>query len=220
MARPRVHPTRPATELRKQPKQERSRAMVERIITAGQTVLLRDGYDKASTNRVAQEAGISPGSLYQYFPDKASILTAVVDRYSAELSVRLTAVLADRLDEPGPALVRSTLEGLLDALEENVEFLRVVVELLPRAQHSGRAAELEQRVGDLVAAYLSINKPQTRVSEPATSAWIVVRLVEHLTVQYVLEAPQIPRDRFVDELTTLVLSYLEPRDTNRMRAPV
>lgn len=194
--------------------------MVERIISAGQRVLLRDGYDKASTNRVAQEAGISPGSLYQYFPDKDSILAAVVDRYSSELSVRLTAVLADRLDEPGPALVRSTLEGLLDALEENVEFLRLVVETLPRAQHGGRTAELEQRVGDLVAAYLSINKPQTRVREPATSAWIVVRLVEHLTVQYVLEGPSIARDRFVDELTTLVLSYLEPRHANQMRAPL
>ncbi len=59
--------------------------MVERIIAAGQTVLLRDGYEKASTNRVAGEAGISPGSLYQYFPDKESVLAAVIDRHAAML---------------------------------------------------------------------------------------------------------------------------------------
>jgi AcrR family transcriptional regulator len=193
--------------------------MVERIISAGQAVLLRDGYEKASTNRVAGEAGISPGSLYQYFPDKQAILAAVVDRYSAELSTRLTAVLADRLDEPGPALVRSTLDGLLDALQENVEFLRLVVEVLPRAEHGSRTADLERRIGDLVAAYLAINKPRTGVAEPSTSAWIVVRLVEHLTVQYVLEDPPIVRDRFVDELTDLVVSYLSPREANRTRAP-
>jgi len=195
-------------DLRKTPRQERSKAMVERIIAAGQTVLLRDGYEKASTNRVADEAGISPGSLYQYFPDKDAILAAVIDRYAADLSTQLTAVLADRLDEPGPALVRASFNGLLDVLTENIEFLRLVVEVLPRAQSGSWTAALEQRVGDLVTAYLSINKAQTTISDPATSAWILVRMVEHLSVQYVLEQPPISRDQFIDELIALTLAYL------------
>ncbi|MET0953624.1 MAG: TetR/AcrR family transcriptional regulator [Aeromicrobium sp.] len=214
MARSRI-----PTDLRRTPQQERSRAMVERIIAAGQRILLRDGYERTSTNRVAEEAGISPGSLYQYFPGKEAILAAVVDRYSAELSTRLTAVLADRIDERGPALVRSTLDGLLDALEENVEFLRLVVEELPRSRQGSRTADLEQRIGDLVAAYLAINKSQTRVAEPATSAWIVVRLVEHLTVQYVLERPSIPRATFVDEMTALIVAYVGAPSATRTRAP-
>jgi AcrR family transcriptional regulator len=202
-----ARPTSPS-DLRRTPQQERSRAMVERIIAAGQQVLLRDGYERASTNRVAAEAGISPGSLYQYFPDKEAILAAVVDRYSEELSAQLTAVLADRLDAPVPQLIRASLNGLLDVLTENVEYLRLVVEQLPRAQLGGRTEALEQRIGDLVAAYLSIHKPQTRVREPATSAWILVRMVEHLTIQYVLENPPIPRDRFVEELYAMTLAYV------------
>lgn len=184
--------------------------MVERIIAAAQAVLLRDGYEKASTNRVAQEAGISPGSLYQYFPDKEAILTAVIDRYSDELSVQLTAELADRLDLPGPELVRATLEGLLDVLAENVEFLRLVVHELPRSQFGHKVAALEQRAADLVSAYLMLQKPVSRVAEPATAAWILVRTVEHLTVQYVLDNPAIPRERFVDETVALILGYVEP----------
>jgi AcrR family transcriptional regulator len=189
--------------------------MVTRIIDAGQRVLLRDGYDKSSTNRVAAEAGISPGSLYQYFSGKEAILAAVVDRYSGELSARLTAVLADRLDQPGPELVRSSLNGLLDVLSENVEFLRLVVEQLPRAQNGKNAEAVEQRVGDLVAAYLSMRGPRTRTLEPATSAWILVRMVEHLTIQYVLENPPIPRERFIDELSTMTLAYLSPGPATR-----
>ncbi len=184
--------------------------MVERIIAAGQTVLLREGYEKASTNRVADEAGISPGSLYQYFPDKEAILAAVVDRYAADLSTQLTAVLADRLDEPGPSLVRASFEGLLDVLTENVEFLRLVVEVLPRSQSVSWTIALEQRISDLVTAYLSINKSQTSITDPATSAWILVRMVEHLSAQYVLEQPPIPRDKFVDELVSLTLAYVGP----------
>lgn len=185
--------------------------MVERIIAAGQAVLLREGYEKASTNRVALEAGISPGSLYQYFPDKESILAAVIDRYSDELSAQLTGVLADHLDLPGPELVRTTLEALLDALAENVEFLRLVVEQLPRHQFGDKAAAMEQRIGDLISAYLVLQRPKSRVQDPTTAAWILVRTVEHLTVQYVLEKPAIPRDRFVDEITTLILNYVENR---------
>ena len=184
--------------------------MVTRIIDAGQRVLLRDGYEKCSTNRVAEEAGISPGSLYQYFSGKEAILSAVVDRYAEDLSSRLTAVLADRLSEPGPDLVRPTLSGLLDVLEENVEYLRLVVEQLPRIKNIDKAQAVERRVSDLVSAYLSIQKPLTRPLEPATSAWILVRMVEHLTVQYVLENPSIAREQFIDELTTMVLSYLGP----------
>lgn len=184
--------------------------MVERIISAGQAVLLRDGYEKASTNRVALEAGISPGSLYQYFPDKESILTAVIDRYSDELSARLTGVLSGHLDLPGPELVRATLDGLLDALSENVEFLRLVGEQLPRSQFKDKAEAMEQRIGDLVSTYLMVQRPPARVQEPPTSAWILVRLVEHLTVQYVLESPAIPRDRFVEELTRLIVAYVDP----------
>lgn len=184
--------------------------MVTRIVDAGQRVLARDGYGKCTTNRVAEEAGISPGSLYQYFSDKEAILTAVVDRYSEELSVRLTAVLADRLSDPEPELVRASLTGLLDVLEENVEFLRLVNEQLPRAQHSSKTMTIEQRVGDLVTAYLTIRKPLTRAHDPATAAWMMVRMVEHLTVQYVLESPPIPRDLFIDEITSMTMAYLSP----------
>ncbi len=184
--------------------------MVERIVVAGQTVLLRDGYGSFSTNRVADEAGISPGSLYQYFADKQAILAAVVDRYADELSTQLAAVLTTHLHKPGPELIRSTLEALMDALGANIEFLRLVVEQLPRALDNGKVAATEQRIGDLVSAYLQINPPRSRRHDPAISSWILVRTVEHLTIQYVLEEPQIPRDVFIDELTALVFGYLEP----------
>lgn len=184
--------------------------MVERIIVAGQEVLLRDGYGGFSTNRVADQAGISPGSLYQYFSDKQAILAAVVDRYSDDLSTQLTAVLTTHLDKPGPALIRATLDGLMDVLAENIEFLRLVVDQLPRAHHIGKTAAMEARIGDLIAAYLRINPPRSRPHDPATSAWILVRTVEHLAVQYVLDAPPIAREAFVDELAALVLAYVEP----------
>ena len=183
--------------------------MVERILTAGREVVLRDGYDAASTNRIAAEAGISPGSLYQYFPNKDTVLTAIVDRYSDDVSERITAALADRFDETGPEMVRATLEALLDALEDNVELLRIVADELPRKENRTRAEALEQTVTGLVSAYLAARPPQMRSDvAPTTSAWILVRAIENLTVRYVLDRPSIDRATFVSELERLATSYL------------
>ena len=196
-------------ETRKTPQQRRSREMVERILAAGRTVVLRDGYDAASTNRIAAEAGVSPGSLYQYFPNKDAVLNAIVSRYSDDVAERITAALADRFDETGPEMVRATLEALLDALEENAELLRIVADELPRSENLARAEALEERVTGLISAYLAARPPQMRSDlAPTTAAWILVRAIENLSVRYVLDKPPIDRTTFVSELELLVAGYL------------
>lgn len=183
--------------------------MVERILAAGRDVVLRDGYSAASTNKIAAEAGVSPGSLYQYFPDKQAVLSAIVNRYVDDVSERVTAALADRFDETGPQMVRATLNALLDALEENTELLRVVADELPRKEISPRASALEQRITDLLSAYLAARRPLMRRDlTPSTTAWITVRAIENLAVRYVLERPPIDRSTFVGELERLMTAYL------------
>jgi AcrR family transcriptional regulator len=71
---------------RNAPQQQRSRLMVERIVDAGSAVLIQQGYDGATTNRIAEAAGISPGSLYQYFPNKEAIIAEVVEAFPITLA--------------------------------------------------------------------------------------------------------------------------------------
>jgi AcrR family transcriptional regulator len=184
--------------------------MVERIITAGREVLLRSGYDAFSTNRVAEQAGISPGSLYQYFPNKAAIIAAVIDRYSDEVEDRVAAALTDRLGEVGPRMIRATADALVEALAANVALLRVVFEDLPAANNRDRRTALERRIRELVVAYLAARPGTTRSTDHATTAWVLVTAIETLAVRYVLDAPPIPRERFLDEVVALCTGYLAP----------
>jgi AcrR family transcriptional regulator len=69
-----------ADRLRKTPRQARSRSTVEAILAAADRVLRNDGYEAASTNRVARVAGFSVGSLYQYFDDKQAVIGALLDQ--------------------------------------------------------------------------------------------------------------------------------------------
>ena len=73
------------TTPRKRPKQDRSKVTVDAILTAAAHILTEDGYDNANTNRIAKRAGVSVGSLYQYFPNKEAIVTALRDRHVNEM---------------------------------------------------------------------------------------------------------------------------------------
>ena len=101
--------------MRRRPSQQRSRATVERILDAGRSVLLERGFEGASTNRIAAAAGVGPGSLYQYFPDKESILDRVVEQAVDDLEARITRAFLGSL-RTGDDAVRRHLEALLLSL--------------------------------------------------------------------------------------------------------
>jgi AcrR family transcriptional regulator len=70
-------------EARKKPRQQRSQEMVERIVTAARDMLNEQEFKGLTTNAIAQKAGLSVGSLYQYFPNKEAILLELVQRWLA-----------------------------------------------------------------------------------------------------------------------------------------
>lgn len=192
--------------------------MVDRIVAAGRAVLVDDGYDAFSTNRVAARAGVSPGSLYQYFTDKAAIVDVVVDRYWEEVAERVAASLSDRIADVdvGPHTVRETANALLTALEADPALLRVVARELPLSRNHARLEALERRVRDLVATYLAVRPEVSARPAPAVTAWFVVIALEQLAVRWVLDHPPVTRDQLLDEVQAFVTGYLA-RDVSRAR---
>ncbi len=180
--------------------------MVERIVTAGRSVLARDGYARFVTTRVAEEAGISPGSLYQYFRDKDELLTVLMERYWAETGDRVAASLADRLNDPPDRLIRNAVEALLFALEHDSQLLRVVVEEVPPRYSEAHLHALQRRIQDLGSAYLAGRAPGERSG--TTRSWVIVSAMEALSVRWVLERPAIRREELIEELTVLATNYM------------
>ena len=88
--------------LRKNPMQRRSKATVEAVLEAGARLMFTIGYDKASTNKIAEKAGISIGSLYEYFPGKDAIFAEIRRRQDHRYARLVQA-------EPVPATFRETL---------------------------------------------------------------------------------------------------------------
>jgi AcrR family transcriptional regulator len=183
--------------------------MLERIVDAATRVLSERGYDGASTNRIAAEAGISSGSLYQYFPNKDAIVVAVLDRFADDLANRIGAQIEATMAEPWQTGGRALLDVQIGLFEENADLLRIIVEQIPRLGPVDKLDALRRRMSDLVRLYLILNREEFRPDlDIETAVWILAEVTGQLSVRYVLERPPIPRERMVDQLTALITRYI------------
>ena len=85
----------PTSHLRNRPRQARSAARVELLLDVAEEVFEEVGYDAATTNLVAQRAGVPVGTLYRWFPDKVALAEALTDRYLDRLVTLYTELLTD-----------------------------------------------------------------------------------------------------------------------------
>ena len=114
------------------PKQARSRATVEALLEATAQVLADVGYAKASTNRIAKRAGVSVGSLYQYFRDKEALVRALVERHIAEQGETLQASLRDLAGLPLEDAVRGVVRRTVEIRQQDRALVRVLYMQLPQ----------------------------------------------------------------------------------------
>jgi AcrR family transcriptional regulator len=125
-------PAKPRRSLkpRKRPVQARSEATVSALFDASIQVLLAVGYRKFTTTRVAERAGVSVGSLYQYFPNRQALITAVIERYlealRAVIEQHCRALRGSTLDR----LVKGLVDGVIAAKFEHIDVSRALHEPL------------------------------------------------------------------------------------------
>jgi AcrR family transcriptional regulator len=200
------------TNPRKLASQERSYATVDALLEATTRILLKEGYDRASTNRIAEVAGVSIGSLYQYFPSKEALVAAVIDRHTQEVAevTRKAMVKAAALPIEGAA--REFVSVAIDGHRVNPKLHAVLSEQIPRV---GRLENIEANVCEgyaLVRGYLEVHREEIDVADLDLAAFVLVTVVEALTHAAVLRRPDILSDekagRFVDDVTRLVVRYL------------
>ena len=200
------------TNPRKSASQERSRLTVDALLEATTRILIKEGYDRASTNRIAEVAGVSIGSLYQYFPSKEALVAAVVERHSQELSKVTRNALLKVAARPIEVAAREFVSVAIDAHRVNPKLHGVLAEQIPRV---GRLENIEANVRDgyaLVRGYLEAHRDEIDVADLDLAAFVVVTVVEALTHAAVLRRPDILADekaqQFVDDVTRLVVRYL------------
>jgi AcrR family transcriptional regulator len=204
---------RPLTNPRKHASQERSRATVDALIEATARILVREGFDKASTNRIAEEAGVSVGSLYQYYPGKEALVAAVIDRHNQEIMQVVRGALAEVASQPIEKAVRRLVAVAIEAHRVDPKLHRVLTEQIPRVGRLQNVEAFNREAYALVRAYLEDHSDELRVVDLRLAAFVCVTSIEALTHTAVLRHPEMLSDEavgtLVDEATRLIVGYLQ-----------
>jgi AcrR family transcriptional regulator len=190
---------------RRQPRQARSRAMVERILDAAARVLEEVGYHGASTNRIAAAAGVSPGSVYQYFTDKDEIVATIICRLIEDFAEDIAPALRHAAIVDPASGVRTVLEAVLDVLERRAVLLRALVDRVPAADQAEALSPVRVRIADFIYQTLAAQREMLAHDDLDRLTWTILELTQHLPVRYVLDRPPIARQDFIADLSQIVL---------------
>lgn len=199
----------PLKVTRKPPQQPRSRATVSAILDAAIRVLDREGPDAATTSRVAEVAGVSVGTLYQYFSNRDAIIDALQDREFARATEVINRVLLSGSQVPDRKLAERVIEELLKLYRAAPALHRLLAVEGLRVADSARVQAFDLRVVTLVRSFLSLAGPSLIRKNLDAAAFVVYQSVRASMLAYLLEEPAGVDDRaLVEELSALLTSYL------------
>ena len=192
---------------RRTPRQVRATLTRERILVAAAHIFAEHGYAAGTTNRIAERARISIGSLYQYFPNKDAILAALLVRHIE----RGTWTQADQLElSPGSleATVRALVRNAFENHDDDPQLLRIMIEEAPFSRDLAGAVDRHERqrtdqVRDLLARH-----PDVAVRDVGTAAGMIVFTVE-MNVHKLMAGPRtVAVETLENELVDMVTRYL------------
>jgi AcrR family transcriptional regulator len=204
----------PAASQKKSPKrrlrqarQSRSKATVNAIVEAAARILADDGWRGVNTNAIARRAGVSVGSVYEYFPDKQAILAVIIDRHLAAGEAMLADAakgLSGRLEIDD--IVRALVYGFIRLHQDDPRLHRVLAGEVPiSSAQRERIEALRSGIIALVAKVLS-----EHVDEAELKATILVDTADALTHRWIVDQVGLPAsaDIMVAQASKMLKGYL------------
>jgi AcrR family transcriptional regulator len=196
---------------RRIPRQARAKEMVEYIVTAGLEILRQDGPGGLTVRRIAERAGVSVGSIYQYFHTKDGVTEAVYRRQFNQEWDRGVETVQD-LEEHGP-LRQAIRDSLGQAAERHLQFYEMAPALYN--EHSTRLCvspsnpESLEAVSEFLRSIMTERRQEFRIKSVEYAVFLVTLGIGAIFRETLRERPEYFRDpEFVEELTAMVCRYL------------
>ncbi len=195
---------------RKKPVQRRSTELCATLVEATARVLRNEGYEAANTNRIAEVAGVSVGSLYQYFPGKEALVYALLERQERRQLQLLREHLGRADGSDLESLVRGAVQALVDFYREDPQLARVLAERQRYLVGLRPLPELELAFADLISAVIQRHAKQMRALDIEVATFVVQRAVDALTLEAAVRRPDFLDDgRLAEELVQLIIRYVD-----------
>jgi AcrR family transcriptional regulator len=202
-----------ANRPRKAASQERSRMTVGALVEATARILVAEGFDRASTNRIAEAAGVSIGSLYQYFPSKEALVLAVAERHNREISRAIGGALAGIEALPIEDAIRSLVAIAIEGHRVDPQLHCVLAEQIPRTGSLEHLGTVNPEAQAAFRAYLESRRDELCVEDVALATFVCATSIEALAHNAVLHNAELCSDdavaALISETTRLIVAYLK-----------
>lgn len=194
---------------RKRPRQARSAVTVDAIYEATIQVLLTEGIHRLTTTRVAQRAGVSVGTMYQYFPHKQALLYALNERYLDRLAERVESTCAKLHGKSTAEMVSALVTVYWEAKTERSDVTRVLYSSAVELDNEALIDAFAKRMDRATAAMLA-SAPGAHYDDLDLINQTLLSVIFG-TVRNVFERSMPPtlQVNIQDQLTVMCLSYLE-----------
>jgi AcrR family transcriptional regulator len=194
--------------------EERQRA----LLRAAAAVFARLGYHETTTNAIASEAGVSPATLYQFFPNKEAIASALASKYAQEMADAERAI-----DSEGVLSFTEAVGELIDVCmsfnRRHPEFHTLVVDAPLSPSARGDKKMLGQVFVDFIAARLRREQPKLSGSDAAHHGRVALMIFRGILDEFTVASPHV-RTRLQQAMRDAILRYLTPVITESKVAPV
>lgn len=194
---------------RKLPRQSRSKASYQAILDAAARVLVDVGYDKATTNSIAEVAGVSIGTLYEYFPGKEAIYAAVRARLN-EVGFAILTAEAESFSalSPGDA-IDLVVQARIDAVLIDPVLHCRLNDQVPHYVTQDQTDGMLDAFFDIAKGFLQIHNAAVRDQTPDVMANLAMRTVHAVVENLALFEPEKLEDQqYIDELKLMMRHYL------------
>lgn len=191
--------------MRRTPKQARSQQRVEQILNAAEQLFVQVGFDHTTTNAIAAHAGVSIGSLYQFFPDKDAVLAALIERYREEMRALIHDEQLESLSLEEAA--GSVVERLAAYDQDHAGFKMLL-------SSAGGMEALHTDLVEQVSALMARRMPSLSDAERPLKAAVSVGIVKGLMA---LASPpmSLPLETVVAETKRALAAYLKSLESER-----
>ncbi|HVH43712.1 MAG TPA: TetR/AcrR family transcriptional regulator [Labilithrix sp.] len=203
-------PSKKTKTPRKRPQQARAQETVHAILEATVQLLERAGPDAATTTRIAEVAGVSVGTLYQYFSHRDAIFDALQEReFERAIALMQTVLSDDNLAKSPRETVSGCVQGMLALYRASPGMHRVLTMEGLRSGKADRLHSFDLRVISLVRHFLAATGAPVRRKNVDAAAFIAFQCARATMLASLLETPAGVNDQaLVEELVDLLLRYL------------
>jgi len=198
--------------MRKQPTQERAQRTIETIFEATAQIMEEDGEAALSTNKVAKRAGVSIGTLYQYFPTKEAILLAMIHRERRRTMDEMQTMLAQAvLEQRDPyTVLRERIHVLIESFGAGHRVKRAMIRSAWRMDHHESITQALREGADHIAIALSqVQDPALRPATPAMMFVVTRAVMGAIRSASLEESPLLGTQAFEDELVRMAWGLLK-----------